>query len=532
MDPASRWSAPESPPSAALGSGEGEPQHEDSRRPRSASVGAIAFALVLAVLIVVNWDDLSQSRIEHGDFAANSILIDEAVELELNHGNYSRAGFYHPGPALLYVQAAGQILFFDVTRFVPTPYNAHLLGVLILNATLVALTVASLYRSTGSVWLGALVVVFAFAYSLRFADPGLGGLLSSTWMPHIYVWPFLLMLVSAAAVASGTGADVWKLVLACGLLLHGHVAFVLPVFIFLLLVAGSRMRRYGRRWISSLPVTPRTWGGILILAFLAPIIAQLVTDFPGQFDDYASYLGVSENASRTWVDSGRYLAQFWGLGSIAVASVPLLLIVSFGLAARIESSQKRIFVLHLLGGTLLATVTTYAYVHLGVDDLSHSYLALFYVSAPILVWSVIGAEVMERWDKGLQFVGGIVFIASWLLIAAQPLSESVYSGTDVDLGYEAASEALPPGASLAVSFPFDSWPVAVGLVEHARRQDVEVCVRVDSGVLEILFTEEVTCDSEAETSSELYVSYGDAELPVGSTMVYQGSFSLWLISNG
>lgn len=501
-----------------------------SHRAPSASFGLIAFALGLALLVIVNWDDLSQTRFEHGDFAANSILVDEAIDLELNHGNYSRAVFYHPGPALLYVQAAGQVMFFDFTALVPTPYNAHLLAILILNATMTALTVATLYRATGSMWLGALVIVFAFAYSLRFADPGLGGLLSSTWMPHVYVWPYLLMLVSAASVAAGSGADVWKLVLACGLLLHGHVAFVLPVLVFLLLTAGTRIRREGRRWLSSLPPAPRIWAGILVLVFLVPIVAQLSTDFPGQFDDYASYLGSSEAAPRTWSDSGRYLAQFWGLGSIAAASVPMLFIASFVLAQRRESLHQRSFILHLLSATLVATATTYIYVYLGVDDLSHTYLALFYVSVPILVWAVIGSEVMDHLSASFQFAGAMIFVASLLLIAAQPLSESIYLGTDVDLGYESASEQLPLVGSLAVSFPFDSWPIAVGFVEQARRQDAEVCARVDSRVLEILFTERVICKEDTAASSELYITSTDAESPLNSTMLYRGSFVIWLLA--
>ena len=207
-----------------------------SSRLRPGVVSAAVFLVVLSSLVILSRDDITETRHEDGDFAANSILIDSAMTFDLVHGNYSRAGFYHPGPVFLYVQAAGQTLLFEGLDLVPTPYNAHLVALFVLNALLLGLSAGIVYRETGSLWAPALLVVIAFAFSLTFAGPGLGGLLSSTWMPHVYVWPFLLLLVSSASVASGRGEDIWKLALAGSLLIHGHVSFLLPVAVFLLIV--------------------------------------------------------------------------------------------------------------------------------------------------------------------------------------------------------------------------------------------------------------------------------------------------------
>src|SRR4051794_20940272 len=69
-----------------------------------------AFVLIVVVVIVRNRWILTTGRIEDSDYAANSILIDKARHFKLLVGNYSRVEFNHPGPALLYVQAIGQVL--------------------------------------------------------------------------------------------------------------------------------------------------------------------------------------------------------------------------------------------------------------------------------------------------------------------------------------------------------------------------------------------------------------------------------------
>lgn len=50
-----------------------------------------------------------------GDNAADDLLVFDAKRLRLLHGNYSRFGFYHPGPWFLFVAAAGERVFYDWT---------------------------------------------------------------------------------------------------------------------------------------------------------------------------------------------------------------------------------------------------------------------------------------------------------------------------------------------------------------------------------------------------------------------------------
>ena len=72
----------------------------------------VASAAVLVVLLCVRNRFLFTTRLyEDADMGANSILIEQARHFTLLVGNYSRDHFHHPGPAYMYVQAAGESLF-------------------------------------------------------------------------------------------------------------------------------------------------------------------------------------------------------------------------------------------------------------------------------------------------------------------------------------------------------------------------------------------------------------------------------------
>ena len=54
-------------------------------------------------------------------------------------------------------------------------------------------------------------------------------LVCSTWMPHVCFAPFLLYVFAVASVAAGRLRHLWVMVLAGGLLVHGHAEFLLLV---------------------------------------------------------------------------------------------------------------------------------------------------------------------------------------------------------------------------------------------------------------------------------------------------------------
>ena len=166
-----------------------------------------AFAAV-ATLLLARSPFLFTTRLyETADEAANSILVLQAMHFTLLHGNYSLEGFFHPGPAYLYVMAAGQWLFRDVMHIVPTPWNGQLIAILLLNSAEVATVAWIVYRWAGSVWAAAVTValVIGLAAAVDVNVPAVinRDILGANWMPDLYVPTFLAFVVAAASVAAG-----------------------------------------------------------------------------------------------------------------------------------------------------------------------------------------------------------------------------------------------------------------------------------------------------------------------------------------
>ena len=99
----------------------------------------ILWLCLFALLLGIHHEIFFAIHIESGDGAANSLLIQQAKTFNLLTGNYSRIGFYHPGPAILYVLAAGEFLFFDWLSIVPSPFSGQLIAVVIYNAFFITL---------------------------------------------------------------------------------------------------------------------------------------------------------------------------------------------------------------------------------------------------------------------------------------------------------------------------------------------------------------------------------------------------------
>lgn len=80
-----------------------------------------------------------------GPEAHVSTQVLAAKDFDLLVGNYSRVGFHHPGPALIYVQAFGEWLFYDVLNLVPIPWNGQAIGILLFNAAMMALALGLIH---------------------------------------------------------------------------------------------------------------------------------------------------------------------------------------------------------------------------------------------------------------------------------------------------------------------------------------------------------------------------------------------------
>src|ERR1044071_737983 len=122
------------------------------------------------------------------DSASNTMLVMDAKRLALLHGNYSRVGFYHPGPHLFYLMAAGADLFHDLAA-----------GDVLVSLCATAATALSV----------VLMLPDAF---------------TSVWVPYTYVTGGLLFYVGAAALIAGRFQWLWGVVLGTAILVSGHAS--------------------------------------------------------------------------------------------------------------------------------------------------------------------------------------------------------------------------------------------------------------------------------------------------------------------
>jgi hypothetical protein len=439
-------------------------------RPR---LGVAVAVLVLAVLLVRNRMLLNTPIFDDGDFAANAILIDEAKRFALLFGNYSRVGFHHPGPAFLYVQGWAEWLLYDRLSLVPTPYNAHAIGILALNATLIGAT-AKIVAVHARTWLAGAATA-ALALWMGGAEDGL---LSSTWMPDVYVWPFLLCVVATASVLARRWASLPWFALASGLLVHGHVSFVtfvMPagVVVAIFLLRNSRQAR--------LAPVPLMTAAALVALFVLPIGLHTLLHFPGEFGDYIRFARDGVEGTRTIGDVANYFLDYW-TQEIGLPGVTLLgLLAAMPLLIRAVPAPRRRFLVLLLVVSAGATLVSFNYGMRGMDDLEFRYLGLFFLAVPLTLLIAAAAAVAvlaRRWrppTAGAAF--GVAVVLFGALATRAPALTNTYAGdASIPVLYEAVRSAPDRGDRPVIAyFPTETWPRTLGLMEYSNRRGMRVC---------------------------------------------------------
>jgi hypothetical protein len=323
-------------------------------------------------------------------------LIVQAKQLRLLHGNYSRVGFYHPGPGLLYMLAGSELLFRDMLGVVPARYNAQMLGTLLFNSLLVALSLAILHAHFRSLLTTATAAAVTLGYF------GLHGLLdergyyfptaASIWMPHLYFTPFLLLLVSSASVACGEARHLPWLALAGGLLVHGHicfVAFVVPLSLYALL-GLAQSHRFAVRDLLRLHAGSFIAFAAIIGLSLLPIVVSTVRHFPGEIGKYLDYARAnarnslhSFGAVRTYVL--RVLANDAPHPGLITLSV--LGTILSTLPQRSDGPPWR-YTWRAIGACGLATASMFYYAWRGIDSLQYTYVGIFFGSVLLLLITI------------------------------------------------------------------------------------------------------------------------------------------------
>ena len=478
-----------------------------TQRRRPVYVWAAPFAVLLAVLAVRNRFLFTQHLYEQGDGGANSILIAQAKHFTLLTGNYSREGFHHPGPAYMYVQAAGEWLLRDLLHAVPTPWNAHMLAVFALNCGFAGLAVLVVYGWTRSP--AGVVIATAAVTTFAVWQPSV---LNSDWMPYMYVVPYLVFVLATASVAAGAARDVWIATLSGWLLIHGHACFLF--FVPLLTACAVAMvawRTGPRAVLARFAGDRRLWLPVAAISavFLLPIAVNLALHWPGDFGHYLTYGRSGRAGGHGPRQITHYLLWFWWPHPLAW----LVALAGYGLAvgaALVTRGPLRRYLLALLIITLISTIGVIAYSAVGIDDLSQYYIAYFYWSAPlvtalVLVLSAVSV-IPARAGLALSTAAAVAAVAGLAVLPATHASEN-----DIDQALPrvvAALAAQAHGRTIVLRIRHDAWVRTTGILIQAERTGVPVCV--DDQWFEFQFTSQFIC-TKAQLSSERH--WLDAKAP-------------------
>ena len=345
----------------------------------------LVFLALAALLLVATWPHIAAMNYEWGDFASNSVLVQRAKAFRLLHGNYSRVGFYHPGPAILYVLAAGEALFHDLLGLT-SPIGGQRVAVIFYTSAWVSVASAMLARLLGGVASGLIAAAVLIGATLYYLPEALTGL----WFPDLYYFPFVAFSAALALAVRGDVRHLPVLALSMGVLVNGHVSFaaITVVMIAFGLAANGLLGRIGvipgdDSWWSVGFVARhgrRIAGSVALGAlFLVPLLIDTALHYPGQVPAYLAYK--SGHAGNGLRESLGFALSYFGPAPLAAAVVGAALILAFstrGFGLRSGGAAA------LLAALLGASIATVLYARVGVDNLSESYIAYYFYAAPAL----------------------------------------------------------------------------------------------------------------------------------------------------
>ena len=280
-------------------------------------ITVLVMVAVVAALVAVNRQYFFATRLyEFADMAANSLEVLQAKKFELYYGNYSRWGFHHPGPALFYLLAWGEDLFWSGLHLVPTPLNAQVLVVLLITSGFLAAGIGAAARWVRSLIFVPLVLLLA---ALHFSSLYLDFCMFETWTAYIMPIPFFCLIVTAATVAAGQGEDLPLLALTGCFILHSHVAhplFVLPLFGLAYAGLWWNCRHAGRQ-TGMPPTTPwrlyprvHRWIAVIVALFALPILIDLCHGADSNVALILHHLRMHQGERHPYVDAVMYFVNF------------------------------------------------------------------------------------------------------------------------------------------------------------------------------------------------------------------------------
>lgn len=415
------------------------------------------FALLALALYILTRHVVAMAIFDAADFAANSLLIQEAKRLTLLTGNYSRVDFHHPGPALLYMLAAGEVLFHDWLKLT-SPIGGQLVATLIYSAAWLAALWFVMVRLLADRVAGSLAALAFFAFCIWHDQE----IFVCPFFPYLYCLPFAVFTASLALAVARNGEGLWIAAVACGFLINGHSAFFLVCGIMLLCL---------------MPLVRTTWrnrvaAGLVGSVFLIPLLILTVTNWTGPIGDYLAFAGkvptnnVIESVSFTFSVFGGIILAFIGAGALA------------WLLAGAELEQEAVA---LLAALAAATLATLVYSIKGLDSFQ-PYLIEYFNTIPALA---VGAAVAALFlTVGRPEIFALIAIVILLpfdayMASRVPLRIGFYMDPNV-VRIANTLESLGPAVVLEMDQSRDwhfLWAITIGAQSYAlRRAPLTYCI--------------------------------------------------------
>ena len=334
----------------------------------------------------------------YGDQALLELGARRAVHLDQLVGPYSRNGFHHPGPAVLYLLAP------FVRLLEPTGPGLYLGAVVINGAALIA-AVVIFWRRLGpvaAVWAAVAIDVFCLCLGV--------GTLREPWNPYLVIAPMILFVVVwSAAIAATRGATIWALVIG-SYLVQTQIATA-PVAIVMSAVAVAHLAlAYRRDRHTGVGNHPFTWaqvggGCALALVWLPPFVElwrdrpdnmQLIWDFltaPHGTSSWSAGVHIAADAM-TIMPFGNHdyvLALHRNAAEVAVTAV--VLVCGGLIAVRLGKLRSQPMSVPLVVSALLgAVIGTISLAH--PDGPAYLYFAVWLAYVPLAVVFALGAALV------------------------------------------------------------------------------------------------------------------------------------------
>jgi len=248
--------------------------------------------------------------LETTDFAANALQIIDAKSFHDIYGNYSRWGFNHPGPFFFYAYALGESVLFNALGVVKSPHQAHVFSGILVQSLFLSAAICCFICLTRRRLTGFVVLACASAFL-----PATLAAVTSIWPPDVLLGPYVLLIVSCAAMALGRHRWIPVATLAVCVLCHGHVAqplMTIPMFLLASVLYLRASRSAGMDYRDAIKIAlPQVFlASIIACIFLVPIALDLLRCPDCNAHRIASYMRSAGRPAR-WGQAFNYIASFF-----------------------------------------------------------------------------------------------------------------------------------------------------------------------------------------------------------------------------